>query len=120
MFREIDLEGNVSARSLTSIGWALLFLEANRVNSKDALAGKGLGWNNFVPFCRTPDVGYDVLTNTGRPFAYFTFGVACSEVEIDCLTGDHQVSGTHMSACVHVCGCVCVGVCMCVCIYVCV
>lgn len=24
-------------------------------------------------------------------FNYFTYGAACSEVEIDCLTGDHQV-----------------------------
>jgi xanthine dehydrogenase/oxidase len=27
----------------------------------------------------------------GRPFAYFTFGAGCSEVEIDCLTGDMRV-----------------------------
>ena len=118
-FREIELEGNVSACNLTSIGWALLFWEANRVNSKDALAGKGLGWNIFVPVCRTPDIGYDVLTNTGRPYAYFTFGVACSEVEIDCLTGGHQVSGTRTRACVHVCVGVCVGVCLCVYVYIC-
>jgi xanthine dehydrogenase/oxidase len=25
------------------------------------------------------------------PFNYFTQGVACSEVEVDCLTGDHRV-----------------------------
>lgn len=29
----------------------------------------------------------------GNPFGYYTFGVACSEVEVDCLTGDHQVGG---------------------------
>ena len=40
---------------------------------------------------RTPDLGYDWKTNTGRVFNYFCFGAACSEVEIDCLTGDHQV-----------------------------
>lgn len=27
-------------------------------------------------------------------FNYFTYGVACTEVEIDCLTGDHQVLST--------------------------
>lgn len=27
-------------------------------------------------------------------FNYFTYGAACSEVEIDCLTGDHQVIRT--------------------------
>ncbi|XP_027700492.1 aldehyde oxidase-like [Vombatus ursinus] len=26
----------------------------------------------------------------GQPFAYFVFGTACSEVEVDCLTGDHK------------------------------
>lgn len=43
-------------------------------------------------FYKTPDIGYSFETNTGNPFNYFTYGVACSEVEIDCLTGDHQVN----------------------------
>jgi xanthine dehydrogenase/oxidase len=46
----------------------------------------------FFNFCyRTPDIGYDFLKNTGMAFNYFSFGAACSEVEIDCLTGDHLV-----------------------------
>ncbi|XP_025104170.1 xanthine dehydrogenase/oxidase-like isoform X3 [Pomacea canaliculata] len=45
-------------------------------------------------FYKTPDVSYDVKTNTGRPYACYTFGAACTEVEIDCLTGDHQVLRT--------------------------
>ncbi|KAK9295186.1 hypothetical protein QLX08_010430 [Tetragonisca angustula] len=45
-------------------------------------------------FYKTPDIGYSFETNTGNPFNYFTYGVACSEVEIDCLTGDHQVLQT--------------------------
>lgn len=28
----------------------------------------------------------------GEPFPYCVFGAACSEVEIDCLTGAHRVS----------------------------
>lgn len=40
---------------------------------------------------RTPDLGYDFETNSGRVFNYFSNGVACSEVEIDCLTGAHKV-----------------------------
>uniref|UniRef100_A0A6Q2WUR0 xanthine dehydrogenase n=1 Tax=Esox lucius TaxID=8010 RepID=A0A6Q2WUR0_ESOLU len=40
-------------------------------------------------FLRTPDLGYDFETNAGRAFNYFTYGVACSEVEIDCLTGSN-------------------------------
>ena len=30
-------------------------------------------------------------TCQGSPFRYFTYGVAVSTVEIDCLTGDHEV-----------------------------
>lgn len=47
-------------------------------------------------FYKTPGIGYDFTTNTGNPFNYFTYGVACSEVEIDCLTGDHQVLSTNI------------------------
>lgn len=42
-------------------------------------------------FYATPDIGYDFKSGTGNPFTYFTFGVASAEVEIDCLSGDHQV-----------------------------
>ncbi|XP_011310367.1 xanthine dehydrogenase [Fopius arisanus] len=45
-------------------------------------------------FYRTPDIGYNFDKNEGMAFNYFTYGVACSEVEIDCLTGDHQVLRT--------------------------
>lgn len=40
---------------------------------------------------RTPGLGYDFDSNSGRAFNYFSYGVACSEVEIDCLTGAHKV-----------------------------
>ncbi|XP_020282076.1 xanthine dehydrogenase [Pseudomyrmex gracilis] len=45
-------------------------------------------------FYKTPDIGYSFETNTGKAFNYFTYGVACTEVEIDCLTGDHKVLRT--------------------------
>ncbi len=37
----------------------------------------------------TPDLGYNFDKNEGNPFSYYTYGVAASLVEIDCLTGDH-------------------------------
>lgn len=46
---------------------------------------------NLIIFYRTPDLGYDFDTNSGRAFNYFSYGVAVSEVEIDCLTGTHKV-----------------------------
>ncbi|XP_052058893.1 xanthine dehydrogenase/oxidase-like isoform X1 [Mytilus californianus] len=46
-------------------------------------------------FYKTPGItGFDFEKQEGRPFDYFTFGASCSEVEIDCLTGDHQVLRT--------------------------
>ena len=39
----------------------------------------------------TPEIGYDFNSNSGKAFSYFTYGAASAEVEIDCLTGDHQV-----------------------------
>ena len=47
-------------------------------------------------FYKTPDLTYDWETNTGRMFSYFTYGAACTEVEIDTLTGDHIVLSSHM------------------------
>lgn len=47
-----------------------------------------------VGFYATPDIGYDPASNSGHPFNYFTYGSSVSEVEIDCLTGDHQVIRT--------------------------
>ncbi|XP_004451136.2 xanthine dehydrogenase/oxidase isoform X2 [Dasypus novemcinctus] len=41
-------------------------------------------------FYSTPDLNYSFETNSGKAFHYFSYGVACSEVEIDCLTGDHK------------------------------
>lgn len=45
---------------------------------------------------RIEDLHYDWEKNSGRPYDYFSFGAAASEVEIDCLTGDHRVIKTHI------------------------
>jgi xanthine dehydrogenase large subunit len=42
-------------------------------------------------FYRTPKIAYDRTTMTGRPFYYFAYGAACSEVAIDLLTGESRV-----------------------------
>ena len=42
-------------------------------------------------FYRTPKIHYDKVTLTGRPFFYFSYGAACSEVAIDTLTGESRV-----------------------------
>ena len=42
-------------------------------------------------FYRTPKIHYDKTTLTGRPFYYFSYGAACTEVAIDTLTGESRV-----------------------------
>ena len=45
-------------------------------------------------FYATPKIHYDRTTLTGRPFYYFAYGAACSEVAIDTLTGEYRVLRT--------------------------
>ena len=39
----------------------------------------------------TAQVGYDFQTNSGKQIEYLTYGVGCTQVEVDCLTGDVTV-----------------------------
>ncbi len=43
-------------------------------------------------FYRTPKVHYDREQARGRPFYYFAYGCACSEVAVDTLTGEHRLT----------------------------
>lgn len=47
-------------------------------------------------FYKTPKIWYDRETARGRPFYYFTYGAACSEVIIDCFTGESRVIRTDL------------------------
>ncbi len=42
-------------------------------------------------YYRTPNIHWDVKTNTGRPFYYFAYGAAVSEVEVDGFTGTFKL-----------------------------
>ena len=42
-------------------------------------------------FYATPRIHYDKDTLSGRPFFYFAYGAAVSEVAIDVLTGEHRL-----------------------------
>ncbi|MFN9727870.1 xanthine dehydrogenase molybdopterin binding subunit [Acidovorax sp.] len=57
---------------------------------KDAYANRIQLWSDG--FYRTPKIHYDKATLTGRPFYYFSYGAACSEVVIDTLTGESRVT----------------------------
>jgi len=52
-------------------------------------------------FYRTPKIEWDRIAGRGRPFLYFAYGVACSEVAIDTLTGENRMLRTDI---LHDCG----------------
>ena len=45
-------------------------------------------------FYKTPKIHWDRDKGAGRPFYYFSYGAACSEVTIDTLTGEYRVERT--------------------------
>ncbi len=55
-----------------------------------------LAWLNRVSlsatgFYRTPKIHYDRTTFSGRPFYYYAYGAAVTEVVVDTLTGENRV-----------------------------
>ena len=42
-------------------------------------------------FYKTPKIHWDRASGHGRPFYYFAYGAACSEVIVDTLTGEYRV-----------------------------
>ena len=42
-------------------------------------------------FYRTPDLSWDRIKGQGRPFYYFAYGAALTEVVIDTLTGENRI-----------------------------
>ena len=45
-------------------------------------------------FYKTPKIHWDRSKGQGRPFYYYAYGAACSEVSIDTLTGEYMVERT--------------------------
>lgn len=58
---------------------------------------KCLFFSLLIPF-RGYQTHMDWKKEEGDPYPYFVYGAACSEVEIDCLTGAHKVK---RAICVH-------------------
>ena len=52
-------------------------------------------------YYRTPEIHYDRANHHGRPFYYYAYGAACSEVVIDTLTGENKVTRVDI---LHDCG----------------
>ncbi len=45
-------------------------------------------------YYRTPEIHFNYKTGRGRPFYYFAYGAAVSEVEVDGFTGDYRLLRT--------------------------
>ncbi|HTR14375.1 MAG TPA: xanthine dehydrogenase molybdopterin binding subunit [Roseiarcus sp.] len=82
-------------------------VEPERVEFRDARVFAGnasMGFGELAKACRaarvqlshagyfrTPEIHWDRANATGRPFYYFAYGAACSEVAIDTMTGEMRV-----------------------------
>ena len=78
--------------------------EVEFANNAVSAAGKSLPFEELVQkawfervslsatgFYRTPKIHYDRETLSGRPFFYYAYGAAVSEVIVDTLTGEHRI-----------------------------
>ena len=74
-------DGRVRAGSAFDEAFADLIMRAYRARIQLWDAG----------FYKTPKIHFDPVTKLGRPFYYFAYGAACSEVAIDTLTGESRV-----------------------------
>ncbi|WPZ22387.1 xanthine dehydrogenase molybdopterin binding subunit [Sulfitobacter faviae] len=45
-------------------------------------------------YYKTPEIEWDRIAGRGRPFYYFAYGAACTEVVIDTLTGENRILRT--------------------------
>ena len=66
-----------------SAGWSFPELCRRAHLARISLAATG--------YYATPKIHYDRAAHRGRPFLYFAYGAALSEVVIDTLTGEHRV-----------------------------
>ena len=73
-------EGQVSAPGL-SLTWQEVI--ASAYEARISLSATG--------FYKTPEIAWDRIKGAGRPFLYFAYGAAVTEVVIDTLTGENRI-----------------------------
>ena len=68
----------------------------HRISFEEAIPICYLGQTSLsaTGFYRTPDIGFDRQKGNGRPFHYYAFGMAVTEVLLDILTGFHKIIRT--------------------------
>jgi len=96
---------------LANVAAAMLHCEASEVEFRDGRVSKpGADPITFAKLCehayrqrvpllaqgfyRTPGIHYTPATASGKPFHYFVYGAAVSEVEVDGFTGDFRLLRT--------------------------
>ncbi|WP_084864035.1 xanthine dehydrogenase molybdopterin binding subunit [Salibaculum halophilum] len=79
--RFADGEVQVAAEVLT-------FAQAAKITYENRVSLSATG------FYKTPEVAWDRLAGKGRPFFYFAYGAAITEVVIDTLTGENRILRT--------------------------
>ena len=73
-------EGQVTAPGL-SLTWQEVI--ASAYEARISLSATG--------FYKTPEIAWDRIKGAGRPFLYFAYGAAVTEVVIDTLTGENRI-----------------------------
>ena len=95
---------------LAAVAGALLLCEASAIQFQEGVVSGGGRSLTFAELCesayrqrvalfaqgfyRTPDIHFDPKSGRGKPFYYFAFGAAVSEVEVDGFTGDYRLRRT--------------------------
>ncbi len=78
---EVDFRGNKAYVANRIVEFPELVREAWAARLPLSAAG----------YYRTPKINYDRSTFSGRPFLYFAWGAAVTEVVVDMLTGEHRL-----------------------------
>ncbi|MEI4473189.1 xanthine dehydrogenase molybdopterin binding subunit [Frigidibacter sp. MR17.24] len=89
--RDVHFEAGRVAIGLTDLPWAEAVAAAYQ--GRVSLSATG--------FYATPKITWDRLAGRGRPFLYFAYGAAITEVAIDTLTGENRILRTDI---LHDCG----------------
>jgi xanthine dehydrogenase large subunit len=76
-------EGRVYAEGVATEPFAFRDVCETAYRQRIALFAQG--------YYRTPEIHYDAATLRGRPFYYYVYGAAVSEVEVDGFTGDSRL-----------------------------
>ncbi|MEZ4229883.1 MAG: xanthine dehydrogenase molybdopterin binding subunit [Polyangiaceae bacterium] len=81
-------EGRIQARGADSEGHGLTFAQVVERAYLDRIQLSSTG------FYRTPEIHYDRIKGRGKPFHYFAYGAAVTEVEVDGFTGMYRILRT--------------------------